>query len=125
MAIIWHWLCCIYYRMANGIRWAFIDRMDAKVINAQKELIEHIGNRKVKLVRVALGHPSLDDSVRIEGVITDIIHKLNFTYDNSYGYQNLYGYIWYTDGSWTERAEYDGSEWWEYKKCPDLEVVIE
>lgn len=25
----------------------------------------------------------------------------------------------FKDGSWLERAEYDGSEWWEYKKTPE------
>lgn len=28
--------------------------------------------------------------------------------------------IWYDDGSWSERGEYDGSEWWERKTCPEI-----
>jgi hypothetical protein len=24
------------------------------------------------------------------------------------------------DGTWSERGEYDGSEWWNYQKCPDI-----
>lgn len=46
------------------------------------------------------------------------IQKLNFEYDSGYGGQNLFGYIWYDDGTWSEREEYDGSEWWAYKKAP-------
>jgi len=24
------------------------------------------------------------------------------------------------DGTWTERREYDGSEWWKYMKTPEI-----
>ena len=41
-------------------------------------------------------------------------------YDNSYGTQHLFGMIWMKNGDWLERHEYDGSEWWEYKTCPDI-----
>ena len=27
----------------------------------------------------------------------------------------------FEDGTWLERGEYDGSEWWEYKQKPTLE----
>lgn len=33
-------------------------------------------------------------------------------YDNGFGSQELHGYVWFTDGTWAERREYDGSEWW-------------
>ena len=26
----------------------------------------------------------------------------------------------FKDGTWFERAEYDGSEWWEYKRAPNI-----
>ncbi|QNI21485.1 hypothetical protein [Salmonella phage 3sent1] len=32
----------------------------------------------------------------------------------------LYGNVWFTDGTWLERGEYDGSEWWEYKATPAI-----
>lgn len=52
------------------------------------------------------------------------LQNLNFTYDNSYGSQNLYGTIWYKDGTWSERAEYDGSEWWVHKVCPPIPDIV-
>lgn len=41
-------------------------------------------------------------------------------YDSGYGGQELFGCIWYEDGTWSERGEYDGSEWWEYKYRPEI-----
>lgn len=29
-------------------------------------------------------------------------------------------FIWFKDGTWGERYEYDGAECWEYKKCPPV-----
>lgn len=40
-------------------------------------------------------------------------------YDDGYGWQNLFGAIWYEDGTYSDRGEYDGSEWWEYHNAPE------
>ena len=48
----------------------------------------------------------------------------NNTYDNSYGGQELFGMIWMKNGDWLERGEYDGSEWWEYKTCPEIPAEL-
>lgn len=50
----------------------------------------------------------------------NFIDSLDFTYNNDYGTQEISGKIWYTDGTWSERREYDGSEWWEYFKLPEI-----
>ena len=51
----------------------------------------------------------------------EFLQKLNFEYDAGYGGQELYGTIWLMeDSTWLERGEYDGSEWWEYRKCPKV-----
>lgn len=39
-------------------------------------------------------------------------------YDDGYGGQELFGNIWFEDGTYADRGEYDGSEWWEYHKVP-------
>lgn len=44
--------------------------------------------------------------------------ELDFEYDNGFGGQCVYGYVSFYDGTWIERHEYDGSEWWEYKSTP-------
>ena len=45
---------------------------------------------------------------------------MDHQYDSGYGSQNLHGTVWLTDGSWLERGEYDGKEWWEHRKCPPV-----
>ena len=51
----------------------------------------------------------------------EFLEKLNFEYDAGYGGQELYGTVWLMeDHTWLERGEYDGSEWWEYRKCPQI-----
>lgn len=43
----------------------------------------------------------------------------NIEYDNGYGWQEIPGDLVVVGSDWwLERAEYDGSEWWEYKKYP-------
>jgi hypothetical protein len=51
-------------------------------------------------------------------------HSINFDYDEGYGSQELYGAIWFVDGSWADRREYDGSEWWELQKCPEIPASL-
>jgi hypothetical protein len=51
----------------------------------------------------------------------EFLKKLDFEYDNGYGGQELFGKVWLTEeGTWYERGEYDGSEWWEYQECPPI-----
>ena len=50
----------------------------------------------------------------------EFINRLNFIYDDGFGSQEFFGYIWYTDGTWSERKEYDGAEGWIYKSVPDI-----
>jgi len=45
---------------------------------------------------------------------------MNFEYNNGFGGQELYGTIWFKDGTWCTRGEYDGSEWWEHHERPDI-----
>lgn len=48
----------------------------------------------------------------------DFLKSLNFDYDNGWGAQHVYGTIMLNDSTWMERAEYDGSEWWERRTIP-------
>lgn len=54
------------------------------------------------------------------------LSSLDFEYKNGYGTQNLFGKVWLTNGVWLDRGEYDGSEWWEHYKYPELpaDVII-
>ena len=50
--------------------------------------------------------------------------SLDFTYDDGFGGQQLDGQIWFKDGTWADRGEYDGSEWWQYHKCPQVPTFL-
>ena len=42
-------------------------------------------------------------------------------YNDGFGSQELGGIIVFNDGSWLDRREYDGSEWWEFQQTPKIE----
>lgn len=48
------------------------------------------------------------------------LKSLDFEYDNGFGGQELYGTIWMKDGTWYTRGEYDGSEWWQLHRRPEI-----
>ena len=48
------------------------------------------------------------------------LKELDFEYNSGFGCQELFGLVWFNDGSWFERKEYDGSEKWKYKKYPEI-----
>lgn len=50
----------------------------------------------------------------------DFRSKANFEYDNGYGSNEIpMDLIVVGKDFWLERAEYDGSEWWEFKEMPE------
>lgn len=94
--------------------------------NAKEEFKRHIeGSPRVVAVEIGREHYSSENCFEVllktnhsEDDYLKFLDTLNFSYDSGYGGQELYGTIWYEDGSWSERGEYDSSEWWEYKKTP-------
>lgn len=97
-------------------------------MNAKQEFIEHIKDREVLCVIISDDYTDNNYPynkaqrffVLRKGYSSEeyncFLNLLDFEYDNGYGCQELYGYIWYADGTWSSRREYDGSEWWEYYK---------
>lgn len=101
-------------------------------MNAREEFIKHIGTRKVLCAKIQNGDGYEDDiyffnlttgwtDEEWNGFLTDI----DFEYDSGYGGQNLFGTIWYQDGTWSERGEYDGSEWWDHCECPHIPAELD
>jgi hypothetical protein len=97
------------------------------MVNALSEYISHIGSKKViaayleysplylespKVIPLKVNYSQID--------YKDFLWELDFNYDNGFGWHCLDGHIWYADGTWSERKEYDGSEWWEYKSIPEM-----
>lgn len=52
------------------------------------------------------------------------IKSIDVEYDNGYGGQRLFGTIWFTDGTWSDRGEYDGSEWYDHHVCPVIPTEL-
>jgi hypothetical protein len=103
-------------------------------MNAKTEFLAHIvrTDSKVKCASISWQPDTFNPLTTIainllQGfdmqIFNQFLDKLNFDYNNGYGSQQLYGVIWYEDGSWSERGEYDGSEWWEHRKCPKIEFA--
>ena len=108
--------------------------------NARTEFLTHVGNRNVVAARIARTSYWQDDSEQdseldkgvylkfglyLPGVdgqteYIEFLEKLNFLYNSGYGLQYLDGVIWYDDGSWSDRHEYDGAEWWVHRERPRI-----
>ena len=97
------------------------------MINAKEELLAHVKDvgKQVEFVSISFVEKYDKPPIKIKGTLKEVLPLFNFKYDNGYGGQFLFGYIWYTDGTWSSRSEYDGSEWWQYNECPDRNVKIE
>lgn len=54
----------------------------------------------------------------------NFLEALRFNYDDGYGSQHLFGAVWFKGGSWLERREYDGLEWWEYQATPTIPTEL-
>lgn len=87
-------------------------------MNAREELLEHINGRKVEFVELTMMNRYCIDR-EIKGTLAEVLPLLNFEYDEDSGDQKMDGYIWYTDGTWSDRSKYDGSEWWEHRVRPE------
>lgn len=100
------------------------------MVNAKLELIEFSAevtekSSGVKCASIYLGdlmeNPIKEFDLKVGFTIdefSEFLNSLDFEYDNGYGSQELFGFIWLKDGSWCERYEYDGSESWAHKSPP-------
>lgn len=85
--------------------------------NLLEETREEIASNKHTLAQVAwVGSRSGKYAISWEA----FEEIANIEYDSGYGGQKVANdlVVVFTDGSWLERSEYDGSEWWSYCKTP-------
>jgi hypothetical protein len=54
----------------------------------------------------------------------NVINNLDVEYYEGFGSQQLRGVVLLDNNDWLERQQYDGSEWWEYRKCPTVEELL-
>lgn len=108
------------------------------------DTLEQCGKRtlevKCAVVGLAKGYHSLtmDDIIANNNVLCRALLKegwdnddwiqflqdMNFNYEDGYGSQGLYGVVWFKDGTWLEREEYDGLEWWVHQKQPTIPEML-
>jgi hypothetical protein len=95
--------------------------------NAEIEFLEHIEDKNsvkcAEIIYCKATHRLKKGYVKSDlELFCRALRDIN--YDSGYGSQELFGTIWYFGGSWSERGEYDGSEWWEYKTCPKIPAEL-
>ena len=95
------------------------------IINAKEEFVRHTGTMSIKCAYIQFIENPDDSCFALTTGYTEDEYKqflsdIDKTYNNGYGGQELDGMIWYEDGTWTSRGEYDGSEWWNYHEVPDI-----
>lgn len=100
------------------------------MINAKDEFVEHAlceGMPEVLCAKLTCGYDWDEDnkSMRLNVGFTasgldNFLQTIDFDYDSGYGGQLLFGIIWYKDGTFSQRGEYDGSEWWEHVTVPEI-----
>ena len=101
--------------------------------NAKQEFINHTQDRQILQAIVTNDEFSLKVK-EFKAVLrrdynsedyAAFLNQINFDYDDSFGWVELEGTIWFTDGTWSTRGEYEGVEWWEHHEMPDLNIINE
>lgn len=90
--------------------------------NAKEEFISNT-YRAPKIICANISHNGKTFNLKKGHSLEDLetfLSCLDFEYDSGYGGQNLFGTIWFEDSTWSTRGEYDGSEWWETHKYPEI-----
>lgn len=88
-------------------------------MNAKQEFLDRFGNLEILCADIDwqdvwLDLPNTDHRLPLnytQEQYNQFIDSLDFGYDNGYGGQELFGTVWFKDGTWADRGEYDGSEW--------------
>lgn len=107
--------------------------------NAKQEFLDFIGRVKspVKCATIQRTIPTYTDTDPDvvqecnlpvnhdkDDYIYGFLESLDFEYNNGYGEQELYGTIWFEDGTWANRWEYDGSEGWVLASLPEIPLYL-
>ena len=101
-------------------------------MNARSEFVTHTRSRTVLCASIIHGMDYDEENQKeillplaySKRAYNSFLHALDFEYDDGYGGQELHGTIWYMDGTWSDREEYDGSEWWRHNTCPPIPAEL-
>ena len=99
-------------------------------MNAKKELLVELKNPKdILCATITFGQMWYEPEgkkhliLKLDYTPTELAQflvYLDFDYDAGYGTQELHGTVWLKDGTWLDRGEYDGSEWWIHQMLPEI-----
>jgi hypothetical protein len=90
-------------------------------MNAKEELLEELeGKRMICAILSYRSKKYILKKGYTDSEFTSFIESLDFKYDDGYGSQELDGSVWLEEGLWMTRGEYDGSEWWDWHKSPEI-----
>jgi len=98
--------------------------------NARMEFLAHIADRQVKCAIVIYKpdyYTEHEKYLRCDydaDQLANFLKRIDFDYDDGYGHQMVEGTIWYTDGTYSSRGEYDGSEWREHSGPPEIPNIL-
>lgn len=100
-------------------------------MNAKEELLKHANGRILKCAEITIdiyGKDPVTEALKCGWTFGDyeaFLNALDVEYYDGYGGQALFGILWWNDGvTWSERGEYDGSEWWEDRAIPEIPETL-
>lgn len=96
--------------------------------NAKEEFVKMVGEREVVCATVNacfFDEDIANKSLNLKCNYTqeeyeEFLKQLDFEYEDGFGLQHITGTVWFSDGTWAERGEYDGSEWWSIMRRPEI-----
>lgn len=99
------------------------------MVNELNEAIENSGhtNDDIDWCAVGLldnGEYGGEERPKVQTYTHVVLEYDSVVYDDGYGSQRLFGVVVFKDGTWLERGEYDGSEWWEFKSTPNMKDYV-
>ena len=98
-------------------------------MNAKKELLEDLKSigkeiKDIVAINISYGYYDKKKILMSNSLTEESLKLLDFEYDEEDVCQELFGTILFSDNTWMERGEYDGSEWWEFHKPTTIEDVL-
>lgn len=93
-------------------------------MNAKDELLKLLDKHGKTLKAAAIEFDEQAQICLYEGYTSEeysaFLNEMNVAYDNGYGIQELFGVLWFTDGTHARRGTYDGAEWWVVLDMPPI-----
>ena len=95
-------------------------------MNAKQEFLKEIEGKELLCATLALETNDKRFNLKV-GFSTESLQSflqlLDFDYDEHWGLDG-HSYIWYKDGSWSERCQYNRSEIWDHRNTPKIPEYI-